>query len=90
MSRFALTKKFLRTVGLTGVAGGVATSFTAPSFARSEETKTGVKVGVGVGLAAFAVPKLVRNKTLRAGVQAGFKVVFRRIRGRIRPIRVKK
>jgi hypothetical protein len=68
--------KMLGVVAATTVTGRYAASYVSAADARSAAKKEGTTVGAVIGAAAVAAPMIG-------------KVVFRRIRGRIIPIKVK-
>lgn len=77
LTGFKKTKKVAKVTALAGAAGAFAGSSGSQPGLRREGAKEGAIVGIAVGASLIAAPKIG-------------KIIFRRIRGRIIPIRVKK
>ena len=91
-----MIKKLIKLAKYTALgagAGYAASRVTSTSFESEHNAKVGGALGAGIGASAFMIPQIIKNKTAReaigTGIKEASKVVFRRIRGRIIPIRVK-
>jgi hypothetical protein len=92
--------RYVRNTALGAGAGTVTAIAIAPGHAMTHEGKQGLVIGAGVGFASLVVPRVLRTKAARGVLRAANKefkrqaktrgkVVFRRIKGRIIPIRKK-
>lgn len=89
MSKFKFVGKLVRRTAFGAGIGALAASLVSPGHARTKETKQGLLIGATAGFAAVGIPKILRTKTAREVIKASGKIIFRRFRGRIIPIRKK-
>lgn len=82
-----VSKKVAGRIALGAAAGGLATRHIASGLQADEYTSSGIKTGAMVGVGSLIAPKLAKSKTVRAAVGAAAKVIFRRIGGRVIPIK---
>lgn len=85
-----LLKKLTKGTAIGGIAGYAASKVTSSSAEADTNSMVGSKVGAITGLGIAAALPLAKSKTLREAGKAAGKVVFRRIRGRLVPIKVDK
>ena len=84
-----LLRKLIRGAAFGGIAGFAASRITSSSAEADQNSIAGARIGTAVGLALAGTAPLSRNKLVRESIDAVGKIVFRRVRGRIIPIRRK-
>jgi hypothetical protein len=77
-------------IGVGAAAGGTASFLNSVSGLKKDATKAGVGYGAAMGATIAITPAMVRSKTVREAGKAAGSVIFRRVKGRIIPIRRKK
>ncbi len=101
MSKFRFTKRLLKFTALGAAVGAAASASTAASHSRLKDTQRGLVAGSMLAAAAVFTPKVLKSSVARNAMKGAVrnvkrqtklsgKIVFRRIRGRLIPIRVKK
>jgi hypothetical protein len=76
MSKFKKLGAIAKNLGLAGAGGYVGARLASSAHEAKDNARSGLKTGLAVGAVASTLPPLS-------------KIVFRRIRGRIIPIKVK-
>lgn len=100
MSKFKFTKKLLKYAALTSAGAGTGAWTTGAGHSRTEDTKKGLLTGALLGAGIVLAPKLLKSGIARAAGRGAVKnvkrqamltgkIVFRKIRGRLVPIKVK-
>lgn len=89
MSKKNLLKKLIKGTALGGLAGYAASKTTSSSAESDTNSIVGRNVGAVVGLSAVAALPIAKSKTVRDVAKAAGRIVFRRIRGKIVPVKVK-
>ena len=85
----SLLKKLVKGTAAGGIAGFAASRTSSSTAEADKNSIRGSQVGALTGLGIAAALPLGKSKTIRDAAKAAGKVVFRRIRGRIIPVRVK-
>jgi hypothetical protein len=85
-----LLKKLSKGATVGGLTGYVSSRTTSSSAEAPDNSLMGAKVGAALGTLLPALGTKTVRKGIASGAQEFGKVVFRRIRGKIIPIRAKK
>lgn len=85
LSRF---KKIASTLGIAATSGAVISNFRAEPGLKGEGTKLGAIEGAAIGATILGAKPVA--KALAKAAKSKGRIVFRRIRGRVVPIRVRK
>lgn len=87
MKKLSLLKKLVKGTAAGGVTGYAASRISSTPAEADHNALVGSKVGAAVGAGLASAIPLAKSKTLRDAGKAAGKVIFRRIGGRIIPIR---
>lgn len=89
MSKISLLKKLVKGTAAGGLTGYAASRTSSSAAEADVNSIRGLQVGATVGAGLASIIPLSKSKTLNDATKAAGKVIFRRIGGRIIPIRKK-
>jgi len=87
MKKLNLLKKLVKGTAAGGITGYSASFVTSTPTEEDKNSIRGLQVGAALGAGMASAIPIARSKTLRKAGKAAGKVIFRRIGGRVVPIR---